>query len=373
MQYSKVPTDEASTMMFNQITASVFSTLGGFEKLCQELDLETKQESYHIHAFQKISRLTKKALLGKKFIQFSQRMNKGFYKKKVKNWQQLNLSTINPGISNLFDSLPYQALRYINKVMLESKGNHPSKYLKELEKKNEFLHVPTDGVLRQFPFRRLTMQLLTLSFGTSPFLASHYYALRLVANMMLKNWEYNYVLYFRNLKKNAEFIPTPTSISYFHFLDESFHTTISKTIAQDMYKFFPKPTAYERFVANISLYLMQLNLKGISGVIPYRFIEDDLGLMFFFYQLLQTSLFDMSASEALYWLEKCFCQEHDGFHMTSNYHQHFLPSLRQLFDRIEYLWPVNNEMRLMASADNIDKAIQSNIKAFKQFSTFVIQ
>ncbi|KOP24603.1 hypothetical protein AMR41_19590 [Hapalosiphon sp. MRB220] len=372
MQYSKVPLDEAGTMMFNQVTASVFSTLGGFETLCQELDLETTQESYHIHAFQRISRLTKKALIGKRLTQLSKKTNNDWSKKILKVGQQINLSTINPRTANLFSSLPYLFLRYTNKIMLESKGNQPSKYLQELEKKNEFLNVPTDGVVSQLPFRRLTMQLLTLNCGTSPFLACHYYALRLIANMMLKNWEYNYVLYFRKLKNNnTEFLPAPTAVSYFHFLDESFHTTISKTIAQELYKFFPKPTAYERFVANISIYLMQLNLKSVSSVIPYRFIKDDFSLMFFFYQLLQTSLFDMSATEALYWLEKCFCQEHEGFNITLNSHQHLLINLRQLFGCIEYLWPINYEMRLMNSVNNTNKVIQSNIQTFKLFAKFV--
>ncbi|RCJ24927.1 hypothetical protein A6S26_17125 [Nostoc sp. ATCC 43529] len=366
IQYSKVPADEATTIIFNQITGSVFSNLGGFGTLCQELELETSQEHYHIHAFQRISRLTKKALLCNKLKQSY--LPKIKFNDRLKSLPNLNFLTESLKIPDFLERSSYSTLRFINRFMLESQGQKPGKYLQELENKNEFIQVPTDGIFSKFPFRRQTVQLLTFNFGTSPFLASHYYALRLIANMMLKNWEYNYAKYFRTLEKNAEFIPAPTSVSYFHFLDESFHTTISKTIAQDLYKVFSKPTAYELTIANMTLYLMQLNLKGLSGAIPYRFIQDDLSFMGFFYQLLQTPIFDLSASEALYWLEKCFCQEHEGFHLTFNHHQRLLSNLCQTFVDVEYFWPINREMRLMASGDNIGKSVQSNIKTFKRFS-----
>jgi hypothetical protein len=79
----------------------------------------------------------------------------------------------------------------------------------------------------------------------------------------------------------------------------------------------------------------------------------------------------MSSQEALEWLEKCMCQEHDGFHLTLKYHQRLLSDLRRLFEPIDYLWPVNHEMRVMASGGSIDKAIKNNIKAFDRFSKTV--
>jgi hypothetical protein len=79
----------------------------------------------------------------------------------------------------------------------------------------------------------------------------------------------------------------------------------------------------------------------------------------------------MSAQEALQWMEKCLCHEHEGFHVNLKYHQRLLSDLRRFFDDIDYLWPVNREMRIMASGGSISKAIQSNIKTFKQFSRSV--
>jgi hypothetical protein len=79
----------------------------------------------------------------------------------------------------------------------------------------------------------------------------------------------------------------------------------------------------------------------------------------------------MSSQEALQWLEKCLCQEHDGFHLTLKYHQRLLTDMRRLLDPIDYLWSVNRELRLMASGGSINKAIQNNSKAFEQFSRSV--
>jgi hypothetical protein len=54
------------------------------------------------------------------------------------------------------------------------------------------------------------------------------------------------------------------------------------------------------------------------------------------------------------------------------YHQRLLSDLRRLFDPIDYLWPVNREMRVMAKGGFINQAIATNIKAFEQFSRSVV-
>jgi galactokinase/mevalonate kinase-like predicted kinase len=76
----------------------------------------------------------------------------------------------------------------------------------------------------------------------------------------------------------------------------------------------------------------------------------------------------MSPKEALQWMEKCFCHEHEGYHLSAKSYQRLLSELRRFADNLDYLWPVNREMSVMASGSSIDKAIQNNIKTFKQFS-----
>ena len=157
-------------------------------------------------------------------------------------------------------------------------------------------------------------------------------------------------------------------------LDEAFHTTTSQFLARDVYKFFPKPTTYEKLVVNMAVNMIQRsNLNGLSGVLINRSFADDCSLMGYIYKLLQGPLFNISAPEALSWTEKCFCHEHEGFHLSAKSHQRLLSALRRFCDHLDYLWPSNREMRIMASGGSISKAIQSNIKTFKQFSKAVAQ
>lgn len=304
--YNLTAASETNTLFYNQLTANVFYNIGGYETLCHELDIETSQERYHIHAFRKIGKMTERALLGEVIIgnlltnDESKEIHKGL------------IGRLSPGLL---------------------------------------------GVV----FR--------MNWGSTPFLASQYYALRLIANMFLKNTEHRRSHYCMELEKKGEFVPAPTSVSRYHFLDESFHTTTSQLIAQDLYKDFPKPTAYEKFMANLSIYMMQLTLlNGLSGAVPGSFVTDKTFIMPLVYKILQTPLFAMSAQEALDWIEKCFCHEHEGFHVNLKYHQRLFSELRRFFGGLDYAWPINREMRVMASAGSISKAIQNNIKDFNQFS-----
>jgi hypothetical protein len=304
--YNLTAASETNTILFNQITSSVFYNLGDYETLCHELDVETSQERQHIHAFRRIGNMTEIDLLGEVIIGNPLTVNES---KEIQNGM---IGRLSPG-----------------------------------------------------PIRHL----FSLNWGSTPFLASQYYALRFIANMILKLTEHSRSQYFKELDKKGEFIPAPTAVSHYHFLDESFHTTTSQTIAQEMYKDFPKPTAYEKFMANFSIYMMQRTiLNGLSAGAVASFYPDKLFIIPLTYKILQTPVFGMSAQEALSWIEKCFCHEHEGFHLNLKYHQHLLGELRKFFEKLDYTWAVNREMRVMASGGSISKAIQSNTKFFNQFS-----
>ncbi len=64
-------------------------------------------------------------------------------------------------------------------------------------------------------------------------------------------------------------------------------------------------------------------------------------------------------------------EQHEGFHVNRKFHQRLFSDLCRSFEKIDYLWPVNREMRLMASGGSIAKAIQNNIKVFERFSKSV--
>jgi len=365
-QYNQTAATEANAVLYNQVTSGVFSAVGGYETLCQELELETAQERHHIHAFHMIGYKTKKALLGQTAFNASM---PGKLKGSASghrpqfftfDWQGSPLSAVQDYI-----------FRFItNEMMLKSQAHYYSQYLRELEDKGELIPAQTTGLLGQLAPRPL-LQFFTLNCGSSPFLACVFYVTRFMANMLIKNYEYRFSHYYRELENKGEFISAPLAVSHYHLLDEAFHTTTSQLIAQELYKDFSKPTAYEKFLANLTIHRAQsVGLSGLSGGLPAVF-RTDASFILSFYRLLQSPVFNMSAQEALQWLDKCLCQEHKGFHLTLKYHQRLLSDLRRAFEPLDYLWPVNREVRIMASGGSISKAIQSNIKTFKEFSKTV--
>ncbi|GAB1543927.1 hypothetical protein NUACC21_66030 [Scytonema sp. NUACC21] len=376
-QYSHTAASESNTVLGNQVTAGVFSNLGGCETLCQELELETNQEFCHIHAFQSIGYKTKVALLGKKAL------NAPLLGKSYKLARDGSIRRLTPQPLLKFFNFNWEtasskafqdrAFRFLTTTMHKSQGSYYSSYLKDLQKIDKKCIPAMSGGLAGLVAEEPLQKFFILNWGSSPFLASQYYAIRIIANISLKNYEYLYYKHFKQLEKESGFIPVPTAVSYYHLLDESFHTTTSRLIAQDLYKDFSKPTAYEKFLANLTVYMAQIKvLSGLSGGLVSVF-RDDAYFMLSFYRLLQSPLFDMSASEALEWMHRCLCHEHQGFHVNLNFHRTLLSALRRFFDPIDYLWPVNREMRLMSAGSSISKAIQSNVKAFKQFSRSVTQ
>ena len=356
--YGVTADSETETTAYNQITADVFFT-SGYETLARMLKLETEQEHFHIHAFHRISYKTMKALLGKDAFKVPLKVKGRLDQVNNQGWAE--------------QLMPASLLKFIAKRMLSSKKQYYAQYLREAEQtNNKLIPASTKGLIGRGLAPESVQQFFAFNWGGSPFLACQYYAVRIMANMALKNTEHNVVKYFRQLHKKGEFIPAPTAISYYHFLDESFHTTTSQLIARDLYKNFPKPTAYEKLVANLAIYMMQRGiLSGLSAVSPDRYYADDCSLMYFVYKILQSPLFEMPPQEALHWVEKCFCHEHEGFQITAKYHQRLRADCCRFYQSFEYLWPINREMRLMASEGMIDKAIQSNRKTFQQFSQAV--
>ncbi|WP_375506126.1 hypothetical protein [uncultured Nostoc sp.] len=373
--YNHTAVSEASTSIYNMVTSGVFRAVGGYETLCDELDFETEQESYHIRTFQKIGYKSKMAIVGKTILG-----NSLYGKTEKDNNSWLNLLIPQP-VREYFTSTqgssPFSiqrdnTLSAIAKTMLSDNKQYYSQYLRNLEEKGEPIPAPADGLAGRIAPRHW-LRFFTVHWGMSPFMACQYYSLRYTANAILKNQEYPYVRYYRELEQKGEYIPAPTAVSYYHLLDEAFHTTISQTIARDMYKDFPKPTAYEKFISGSIVYQIQRNLlSGLSGVLPGRCVYDDRMLMLFFYKLLKSPLFEMETKEALDCMEKCFCQEHEGFQTGLKYHQSLLELMRRLFNRLDYQWSVNRNMGIMAAGASIDKAIQNNIPVFKEFKKSVL-
>jgi hypothetical protein len=358
-QYNQTAATEANTVLYNQVTTGVFEAVGGYGTLCRELNLETDQERHHIHAFHTVGYRTKKALLGQAGFSASIAGKKVSIKPQSLfkfDWQSSPLSAFQ-------DS----ALRFVtNQVLLREQASYYSQYLQQIEDKGEGIPAQTTGLVGQLGPRPL-LKFFTQNCGSSPFLACTFYVARFMANMLLKNYEYRYSQCYRDLERKGQYIPAPVAISHFHLLDEGFHTTTSQLIAQELYKDFAKPSPYERFVANLTIYQAQrIALSGISAGLPGIFRGDD-AFILSYYKLLRSPVFDLSSADALYWLERSLCEEHAGFHANLKYHGRLLSDLQRLFTDIDYLWAANREMRVMEKGGAIASALQHNRKAFQKF------
>ncbi|MGK7928342.1 MAG: hypothetical protein AB4290_24400 [Spirulina sp.] len=212
------------------------------------------------------------------------------------------------------------------------------------------------------------LQFIVRNWVGSPFLTCHFYGIRYLANLLLKNYEYTIVQQYDRREKQSESIPIASYISYYHFLDEGLHPTTSLFIGRDLYRQFFSPSASEQWVANLAFYRIQReNFANLSAIFANRFISDRT-LLPHVYQLLQSPLFQFSPQETLHWLEQCLCQEHEGWHSNWKLHQNLLEECRNFTSKLNYLWPVNREMRLMSAGGSIANAIAQNKKAFQQFA-----
>ena len=203
------------------------------------------------------------------------------------------------------------------------------------------------------------------------FLACQYFAVRYIANMALKIYEHRYFKHYKELNKENQFIPAPTAVSYYHLLDESFHTTTSYNIGKNMYKEFAKPNSYEKAMANLQFYLTQKGwLSGLSGTLLGVF-RDDVVFMPVLYRILTSPIFNFSPKDALYWLENSLCQETENFQNNLQYHQRLLSSVNQYCQELDYLWPINSQVSLMSKGGSIERAIAKNKQALRTFSNSI--
>ncbi len=354
-QYNHTANSEANTMLYNQITEGVFANFSDYQTLCEELQFETDQERYHIKTFQKIGYKTKVAILGKTGLG-NPLAQKSLDAVQLSDWRKSYQTSLEKAREATF--------KFVTRTMLGGK-NARSRYFQEQEGDS----IPTtNGGLASLTGSPSAFKFFTLNWGNSPFLATQYYAVRMIANMSLKTYEHQYFKHFKKLDKAGDFVPAPTEVSYYHLLDESFHTTMSQVIAQELHQDFAQPTAYEKFIANLTIYWAQKGvLGGLSGGLPAVFRKDGFWLLSL-YRLLQSPLFEMSSVEALQWMEKCLCREHEGFHLNLKYHQKLLTEFRRFFAPLDYLWRANRDMEIMAAGASLDRALNDNRQSWQRFS-----
>ncbi|GAB4230273.1 MAG: hypothetical protein Kow00121_59100 [Elainellaceae cyanobacterium] len=355
LRYGFTRIAEAETIHYNQITGDALATQGeAYRLIAEQLKHEADQEQVHIRTFDQVGQATMAAI---DHEQAYANLQKNFYRLSSR--------------STKFANVQEQIVQALPRIFLSDRS--PSPYLAALSDTDKSQLIRPKGFISgRGKVPQSLVQFFMVNWGRSPFLACQYFTIRYFANLLLKVYEHPVSSYYSNLQRQGALIPVPTAISHYHFLDESFHTTTSLFLARDLYKDLPKPTAYEKFVANSFLYLIQRhNLSGISGVYKTSFFGTSLYLIVGLYRLLQNPTFGLSSQEAAHWLEKCFCHEHEGFHLAEQCRQRVRTDLRRLTEKLDYLWPVNREMQLMADDRSISKAIAHNRRLFWLFSNLL--
>ncbi|MGD1804831.1 P-aminobenzoate N-oxygenase AurF [Dapis sp. BLCC M126] len=299
--YSQIISAEIATIFFNQTSAAGLYAQEDFRLVCDTLDLESNQERAHINAFKTVCERVEASLFGRRI--FSYPMRSPFSE------------TIIFADTNLLKS-------WWKKVQLHCFG--------------------------------------LLSSGNT-FLACQYFTVRGLRTLNGKIVQHQLSRYSQNYSDKNK-VPIPTKISYYHFLDESFHFNSSIIISQDVIKCLPKPTNFEKIVANLGIKGCQQDHYNFSVAINGIFWYDP-ALYSAIYQVLTSPIFSMSDREAKEMMQACFTEESEGLYRSHKTHQEAIESYKVYIESLDYIWPSNREMSLMSS-NSISKYLAIQKKSF---------
>lgn len=303
--YCQIISAEIATIYLNQVSAAGLYTHEDFRIVCDSLDLETKQERAHINAFKTIGEDVEWRLFGERFFTYPMR------------------------------SLYEQTMVFAN--------TNPAK---------DF-------------WRRIQIQGFTLMSSSNAFLASQYLLVRGLRTLNGKLIQHKLSEYYTQ-HPNKEAAPIPSKISYYHFMDESFHFNTSKIIGHEIPRSLEPPTAWETWVINRGVAGCQRDHFNFSATLKGIFWYEP-ALFEVLHKLFTSEHFGMTPSESMHMLQLCFCAENDGVHQAYELHRTAHESYKTYVDSITYLEPGNRNMQIMG-ANSITRYLQRNTAALKNFN-----
>jgi hypothetical protein len=283
--YAQIVSAEIATIFLNQVSAAGLYTLEDFRLVCDNLDLETKQERAHINAFKTVGEAVEHTLFGERLFTYPMR--------------------------SLYDHTMVFA---------------------------------DTGTARAF-WRRLQIQAFTLLSSSNAFLGSQYLLIRGLRTLNGKQVQHQLSTYYTE-HPDREHAPLPSAISYWHFMDESFHFNTSRLVGLEVPRALEAPTKFERWVVNRGVAGCQRHHFNISVVVN--------GIVWYepatfpvIYKLFRSPVFGMEDREARAMLEKCFAQDSDGLVAAAQAHQVEADSYRAFVEPVAWLDPGNREMSTM--------------------------
>ncbi|MBW4668652.1 MAG: P-aminobenzoate N-oxygenase AurF [Cyanomargarita calcarea GSE-NOS-MK-12-04C] len=301
--YSQIISAEIATIYFNQTSAAGLYAQEDFRLVCDTLDLESAQERAHINAFKVVSEEVEAVLFGKRI--FSYGMRGPFTETMV-----------------FGDSNPFKQR-----------------------------------------WKKLQLQTFGLLSADNTFLACQYFTVRGVRTLNGKLVQHKLSNYYQK-HPNQENAPIPSKISYYHFMDESFHFNSSTIISHDVIHCLKPPTAFEKLVANLGLRGCQKDHYHFSAAINGIFWYDP-ALYQAIYQIMRSPIFDMSHTEAVEMMRRCFTEESEGLHLSYQTHTEAIDSYKVYLEKLDYVWQSNKQMSLMSS-NSLTKYLTTQKKAFNR-------
>lgn len=302
--YAQIISAEIATIYYNQTCAAGLFGLEDFRLVCDTLDLETSQERAHISAFKKVSEEVEARVFGERLFTYPMRT-------------------------------PFV------ETMIYNQANRAERF-----------------------FKSLGLQAFGLISSNSPFLACQYFTVRGIRTLKGKLVQHGLSEYF-SAHPQQEKAPQPSRISYYHFMDESYHFNSSTIIGHDVIRSLPDPNALERRIANVGLLGCQKDHQNFSIVVNGIFWYDP-ALHGTIYRLLRSKPFGMDDGEARQMLTACFAQETDALHDAAATHRTAVESYKAYLADFAYVDAANKEMRIMQSA-SIPKYLEQNQKALRRF------
>ncbi len=302
--YSQIVSAEIATIFFNQTSATGLYAQEDFRLICDTLDLESSQERAHINAFRTISKQVEQALFGELIFTYPMRG-------------------------------PF----------------------------TETMVFADTNALKAW-WKKIQLQYFGLISANNTFLACQYFTVRGVRTLNGKLVQHKLSNYYQK-HPHQEQAPIPAQISYYHFLDESFHFNSSTIVSQDVITCLAPPTAFESLVANLGLLGCQRDHFHFSAAINGIFWYDP-ALYGKIYRVLRSPIFEMSDRDAKAMMRRCFLEESEGLHRSFLTHQEAMASYKVYIEKLDYLWKRNREMSLMAG-NSIPRYLATQQSAFERF------
>lgn len=302
--YSQIISAEIATIYFNQTSATGLYAQEDFRPICDMLDLESSQERAHISAFKTISNQVEQYLLGDRLFSYPMRS-------------------------------PFT---------------------------ETMIFADTNALKRRW--KQLQLQAFGLLSAGNTFLACQYFTVRGIRTLNGKLVQHRLSSSYQT-HPDPDNAPIPSKISFYHFMDESFHFNSSTLLSHEVVTCLPPPTLFEQTVANLGIWGCQRDHYPVSVAINGLFWHDP-ALYSTIYQLLRSRLFDMTDAEANEMMRRCFTEESEGLHQSFQTHAEAVTSYQAYLEPLAYVWKRNRSIALMGS-NSIQTYLRTQRRAWNRW------